>query len=81
MFIINYNYYVNINVLRNPWKESGHILCDFAEKCLRLYIYLNSLKRDRRERQGQSSHPISGLWTNHHGHSCVLAQRSLIPHS
>lgn len=81
IFIICYNCYVNINVLRNLWKESGYKLCDFAGRCLRVYINLNSLKRDRRETQGRSSHPISGLWTNHHGHSCMLAQWSLISHS
>lgn len=42
---------------------------------------LNSAKWERRGRQEPCSHPIPGLWTNHHGHPCVLAQWSLIPHS
>lgn len=70
-----YNYYV-FNISGN----SGHKLCDFAEWCLRVSSNLNYSKRERRKTHEQSSHPVSGLGTNHHGHSCVLAQGSLVSH-
>lgn len=86
LLFINYIYLlfviiviINITVLRSLWKEDTN--CDFADRCLRVYINLISSKTEERETRVQSSHPISSLWTNHHGHSCVLAQWSLVSHS